>query len=367
MTSSSAKTAHFELGLFSVNTSGASMSMVKERWHPTWPNSRELALMAEEAGLEFHLPIARWKGFGGLTNPMHVTLDSIVWASAVATVTRRITVFTTLHTSFMHPIVAAKQLATLAQISGRPIGLNVVSGWNQDEFDMFGIEQLEHDTRYEYTREWLEVVRKIWTSDAPFDHQGKYFQLRGVLGDPKPSSGQIILMSAGASKAGRGFATGHCDRLFAVLESLETAPAMVAECKSTAERAGRTIDVYTAAYVVCRPTRAEAEAYHEYFAREMADQAATDTLMKTLGIHSQSIPPEFYQMFRNRFVGGHGNYPLVGDPDHVAEEIRRMRDAGFRGLAMIFVNYADEFPYFRDEVMPRLRDMGVRRPSGTAP
>jgi alkanesulfonate monooxygenase SsuD/methylene tetrahydromethanopterin reductase-like flavin-dependent oxidoreductase (luciferase family) len=85
--------------------------------------------------------------------------------------------------------------------------------------------------------------------------------------------------------------------------------------------------------------------------------------MKILGINSQSFTPEHYRMFRIRFIGGHGNYPIIGDPDDVAREIRRLRDAGFRGLAMIFVNYADEFPYFRDEVLPRLRDMGVRRPS----
>lgn len=67
-------------------------------------------------------------------------------------------------------------------------------------------------------------------------------------------------------------------------------------------------------------------------------------------------------MFRSRFAGGHGNYPIVGDPDGVAEEIRRVRDAGVRGLTISFVNFAQEFPYFRDEVLPRLVAMGVRQP-----
>jgi dimethylsulfone monooxygenase len=360
---SPATTEHFELGLFCANSTGAAMTMVKERWHPTWQNNRELALMAEEAGLEFHLPIARWKGFGGSSNPMHVTLDPIIWATAVAAVTRRITIFTTVHTPYMHPIAAAKQLATLDQISGRTIGLNVVSGWNPDDFEMFGLEQLEHDTRYEYTQEWLSVVKKIWTNDAPVDHQGRFFKLRGVVGEPKPSGGKVVLMSAGSSRAGRRFAIDHCDRLFTVLESQEMGQALVAECKAAAGRAGRAVDVYTTAYVVCRPTRKEAEEYNDYFSREMADEAATDYLMKILGINSQSFSPEHYRMFRSRFIGGHGNYPIIGDPDHVAEEIRRMRDAGFRGLAMILVNYTNEFPYIRDEVLPRLSDMGVRRPT----
>jgi alkanesulfonate monooxygenase SsuD/methylene tetrahydromethanopterin reductase-like flavin-dependent oxidoreductase (luciferase family) len=339
------------------------MSRVKERWLPTWQNNRDLALLLEEAGLEFLVPFSRWRGLGGASNPMAVTLDPLTWAAALSAVTRRITLFTTVHTPYLHPVAAAKQIATMEQISGRPLGLNVVSGWNQDEFEMFGMEQLEHDTRYEYTREWLDVVTRIWTSDEPFDYQGRFFNLRGVVGEPRPKSGNILLMSAGTSKAGRRFAVERCDRLFTILESQEMGRALVAECKEAADRAGRAVDVYTTAYVVCRPTQKEAEEYHDYFSREMADDEAADHLMKLLGVNSQSFTPEHYRMFRRRFVGGHGNYPIIGDPDHVALEIRRLRDAGFQGLAMVFVNYAEEFIYFREEVLPRLRDMGVRRAS----
>ena len=44
---------------------------------------------------------------------------------------------------------------------GGRLGLNLVCGWNQDEFEMFGQEQREHDERYEYGQEWLDVVRTI--------------------------------------------------------------------------------------------------------------------------------------------------------------------------------------------------------------
>ena len=56
-----------------------------------------------------------------------------------------------------------------------------------------------------------------------------------------------------------------------------------------------------------------------------------------------------------------GGMPIVGDPDHVAEELAALANAGARGIALSFVNYLDEVPYFAQEVMPRLARMGLRQ------
>ena len=170
-------------------------------------------------------------------------------------------------------------------------------------------------------------------------------------------------MGAGGSKAGRQFAVARCDRLFVILVSPEMCRDEVASVKVAAHSAGRHVDVYTSAYIVCRPSRKEAEEYDHHFSHTLADWPATDNVMRLLGVNCQSFSPKHYATFRNRFVGGHGNYPIIGDPDSVAEEIRRVRDAGVRGLCLSFVNFAEEFAYFRAEVLPRLVAMGVRRPS----
>jgi alkanesulfonate monooxygenase SsuD/methylene tetrahydromethanopterin reductase-like flavin-dependent oxidoreductase (luciferase family) len=52
----------------------------------------------------------------------------------------------------------------------------------------------------------------------------------------------------------------------------------------------------------------------------------------------------------------------VGDPDRVAAGFAEISAAGFSGIAMGFVNYLDEFPFFRDEVLPRLERLGLRVP-----
>ncbi len=55
-----------------------------------------------------------------------------------------------------------------------------------------------------------------------------------------------------------------------------------------------------------------------------------------------------------------GGVPIVGDPDHVANQLADLSRAGLRGVGVSFVNYADELPLFCDEVIPRLERMRVR-------
>jgi alkanesulfonate monooxygenase SsuD/methylene tetrahydromethanopterin reductase-like flavin-dependent oxidoreductase (luciferase family) len=352
-----------KLGIFSSNCSGGmAVTKVPERWDASWENNLKLAQMADEAGIEFLLPIARWKGYGGETDFEGSTLETITWACGLLAKTKRITVFGTVHAPLVHPIFAAKQMVTVSHVSEGRFGLNIVCGWNQDEFEMFGIAQREHDTRYEYGQEWWDVVQKIWQENAPFDYDGRFIELEGVIGKPKPYKWRPVVMNAGSSGAGRSFGAKNCDFLFTVLIDLEKGKQDVQNIKAIAASAGRCIDVFTTSYVVLRPTRKEAQEYHEYYTTKMADYEAADHLMELQGLHAQSFPPEAFKLFRQRFVGGHGVYPLIGDPDDVAAELAKISAAGFIGTTITFVNYVDEFPYFRDEVLPRLERMALRQP-----
>jgi FMNH2-dependent dimethyl sulfone monooxygenase len=53
-------------------------------------------------------------------------------------------------------------------------------------------------------------------------------------------------------------------------------------------------------------------------------------------------------------------FPIIGDPDRVAGVLAEVNAAGFDGLAISFVNYLNELPYFRAEVLPRLAAAGLR-------
>lgn len=351
-----------KLGLFAANcSSGTAVTKVPERWDASWESNLTLARMADAAGIDFMLPIARWIGYGGETDFQGRALETITWACGLLAHTEKLSVFGTVHAPMIHPIVAAKQMATVDHVAGGRFGLNIVCGWNQDEFDMFGMEQREHDERYAYGQEWWDIVSRLWDDPAPFDFDGRYFALRQARGAPGPAGGQRpIVMNAGSSEAGRRFAARNCDVMFTVFLDEDRARQSVADIHALAAEYGRQVQVFTSTHVVCRPTRQEAEDYYHHYAVEKADMDAVDRLMELQGLHAQTYPPDVFAHYRTRFAGGHGSYPVVGDPDHVAAEYAKIADAGFAGATLAMVNYVENLPYFAAEVLPRLQEMGVR-------
>ena len=53
-------------------------------------------------------------------------------------------------------------------------------------------------------------------------------------------------------------------------------------------------------------------------------------------------------------------YPLVGSPDDLVEEFRKLAAIGVAGSALVFLNYLQELPYFVQEVLPRMERAGLR-------
>ena len=131
-----------QIGLFGPNcSSGRAVTLVPERWSGNWPDNKRLAQMSDDAGIDFLLPIGRWKGYGGDTDYQGTTLETITWATGLLASTKRITVFGTVHAPIFNPVVAAKEMVTADHIGEGRFGLNIVVGWNEGEFDMFGVEQ----------------------------------------------------------------------------------------------------------------------------------------------------------------------------------------------------------------------------------
>ena len=98
-----------KIGLFGANcSSGRAVTLVPERWSGSWPDNLKLARMADEAGIDFLLPIGRWKGYGGDTDYQGATLETITWATGLLALTKRVTVFGTVHAPLFNPVIAAK-------------------------------------------------------------------------------------------------------------------------------------------------------------------------------------------------------------------------------------------------------------------
>ena len=364
------ETQGLKLGLFGANcSSGRTYAVIPNPWVASWENNLRLARLADEVGIEAMIPIARWKGYAGEARVNSSTFESIAWACGLLAATRRLNVFCTVHVSLFHPLIAAKQMATADHIGQGRLVFNLVCGAIEDEFQMFGVRMLEHAARYAQGEEWWSIVRRIWGGGEPFDFDGTYYQLKSVEGAPGPYGGRTpLVMNAGTSPAGRAFAIRNSDLHFDGVRLPEESAARVAETRRAARETGREVQVWTPVGIICRPSRKEADEYLQYLV-ERADHGAIGNVVTILAddarhrTDEEGISRQKGEGILERQVLARGAYCAVGDPDSVAEELASLHAVGFDGLAINFVDYLKELPYFAQEVLPRLERKGLRAAS----
>ena len=198
-----------------------------------------------------------------------------------------------------------------------------------------------------------------------FDFRGEY-----ILVDECKSRTEAIwritrplIMNAGVSTTGpsvRDRGTAMLSLLLLRRAGQTNWKQVVRQIKSDAQRQGREIAVYTVGVVTCMTTQSDAEDYHRQCIIEQADWKAVDNILGLRGVNSEDYSNEDFQNLRIQQANGRGGLPLVGDPDFIAGRLEELSAAGVDGIAISFVNYLEELPYFVTEVLPRLVRLGLR-------
>ena len=106
-----------KLGVFATNGNGAAFTFHADRYHCTWDSNVRLAQKADKLGFEAFVSAAHWKSFGGDGHYSGDLMETFTWAGAVAAVTERIGVISTVHVTVNHPVFVAKAEATVLQIT----------------------------------------------------------------------------------------------------------------------------------------------------------------------------------------------------------------------------------------------------------
>ena len=251
-----------EFGVFlPVANGGWVVSTTTPKLDGGWAQNRDAALLAEEQGLDFVMSMGKWRGFGGVTDHWGASLESVTMMAAIAALTSRVKVWATLHAILHNPVVAAKMIATLDQISNGRAGLNIVAGAYRGEFEQMGAwdESLDHDARYDLTEEWTTIIKRLW-SEPRVDFQGKYFQIKDCVSDPKPSR-RPDLICAGMSERGFDFSVRHADACFiGGRDEAETRAASLRAPRAGRARLGKPIKVYAMCTIIPDGSDAAAEA-----------------------------------------------------------------------------------------------------------
>jgi dimethylsulfone monooxygenase len=354
-----------KLGVFALNGIGNNMSNAPENLDAKWDDSVLLSKLSEEAGFEANVPYSRWRGYVD-ADPGHrsgLALDSYTWAAATSQVTSA-AVFATSHVPTIHPIAAAKQCATIDQISGGRFGLNVVAGWNKTELDMFGAAMKDHHDRYAQAAEWIEILRALWSRDDAFDYEGEYYTVKKGISMPKPIQRPFPpIMNAGGSDRGRAFAAKYSDMAFVIVRS-DDVDEIRRETdvyrKLAREEYGRDIQVWTLSYVVQGDTEQDARDRLNYYVVEHGDDRALDGFMNMHNMHSQLMPPDVMDAMKFRLKAGHGGYELVGTADKITSQLDKLSKGGIDGVLLSWFSYEDGIRNWIKDVKPRLEQAGLR-------
>ena len=139
-----------------------------------------------------------------------------------------------------YPTFAAKSFATLDQLSGGRLSVHFITGGNDHEQQREG-DTLTKDQRYARTQEYIQIVKRAWTSAEPFDHDGEYYQFRDFVLDAKAVDGRSPTISfGGSSDAAYRVGAAEAD-IYAVWgEPLDRTAEQIARIRREAAAAGRT-------------------------------------------------------------------------------------------------------------------------------
>ncbi|WP_328457074.1 LLM class flavin-dependent oxidoreductase [Streptomyces sp. NBC_00386] len=139
-----------------------------------------------------------------------------------------------------YPTFAAKTFATLDQISEGRLTVHFITGGNDHEQGREG-DTLTKDERYARTREYIRIVKKIWTTHEPFDHEGEHYRFHDFVSDVFPVQHPRPGVSFGGSSPAAYAAGGAEADIFCLWgEPLEKTAEQIESVKAAAKAAGRT-------------------------------------------------------------------------------------------------------------------------------
>lgn len=133
-------------------------------------------------------------------HPTHPQLAPLVSMAAIACATSRLRVgASVLANDFRHPVVLAKEIATLDRLSGGRAELGIGTGWKKAEYESMGLVFDAASRRIERLREAIAVLRGFW-SGKPFAFEGEHYSVRDLTGFPEPLQRPIPILIGGGGR-----------------------------------------------------------------------------------------------------------------------------------------------------------------------
>ncbi|MFS0851131.1 LLM class flavin-dependent oxidoreductase [Novosphingobium panipatense] len=294
--------------------------------------------------------------------------DPLTTAAHVAAVTRTLKFMVAHRPGFIAPTMAARMFATLDRVSEGRAGVHIITGASDVETQADG-DFLTKDQRYCRSREYVEILRRMWSSEVPFDHAGEWYRFNGAFSLVKPVQQQIPIFWAGNSTAAVEMGSQVCD-VYAI------GPAPLAETRATIERFkaeaalhGRNPEVSMSMRVIVSDTEEaawqKAERLLDTVMSHLAagaqigrDKGADDP--GTLALRRQAAMGErlderLWTGMTQATQGRLHATALVGTPDQVADQLVRYHAAGVDRFLLNGFYTIEDVRLFGEGLVPVLR------------
>ncbi len=337
---------------------GLVVSKIAQRTHWDIDYNRKLAQLAEAAGFEYALTQIRFTaGYGA-----EYQHESVAFSHALLAATSTLKVIAAILPGPWQPALAAKQLATIDQLTQGRIAVNIVSGWFKGEFQAIGEHWLEHDERYRRSEEFIRCLRGVWSEDH-FTFRGDFYRFDNYSLKPKPL-GRPEIFQGGSSRAARDMAARVSDWYFTNGNNPQGIKAQVDDIRAKAAANQHQVKIGVNAFVIARDTEQEARAVLQ----QIIDQADPDAV-KAFGDAAKQAgkaSPE-----------GEGNWAgssfedlvqyndgfktnLIGTPEQIAQRIVELKAVGVDLVLAGFLHFQEEVEYFGRRVLPLVRELEAR-------
>lgn len=268
-------------------------------------------------------------------------LEAWILSAALAGETSSIELMVAVHPGIVAPQVVAKMGASLDRISGGRFAVNIVNGWWQEEFDLFGNGGWIDDPAPRYRRmdEFIQVIQGLWTEER-YSLDGAFYRVDGGSLPIKPvQRPHPPIYAASRSDPGREVIARRGDVWFVAYapdyrladQNMADMARDVAAMETLSQSHGRRLSYGISAHVICAESKAEAES-------QAADLQLYGEKDRVAAVAAKALGPG-----------------LFGTPREIADRIDRYREIGIDCFMLHFHPMIEGLDLFAAEVMPLLR------------
>ena len=347
-----------------IDGDGAHIGTLRAERPPTFEYLRTVVETAERNG--FHSLLIPTRFANGLFDEGAPLAETWTTVTALAAVTSKIRFLIAVRPGFISTGLWGQMAATLDQISGGRIDINVVPGGIQGDFERFG-ETSDHAHRYERAEEFIAALRLLWSTTEPVDFDGNHVQLRGAFCSPGVVNDGPQFYLGGASDRALGLAGRQSDVYLAwILPQDDLAP-FLDRARAQFAIAGRSPAFGLRTHIITRPT--EAQAWDA--AEDLLSEAASSVKNQRQAVFAGTAmvgQREQARIITDHRLGDHlwngistvrvnCGTAIVGNPEQVAQELLGYWRLGFDEFILSGYPHVEECDRVASDLLPIIKSL----------